>query len=102
VHATQRILCLLVIEFRNLADGLPRTEGVAILASHSEGGTMRATRRLARGLLLCVCGCRGQQQEQHRDLCDQCRNHSAIFLAGFDCLALTVLLIAVVTAICDP
>ena len=44
VHATQRIARLIMIEFRNSADWLPATRGVAVLAGNSQVsvGTMSA------------------------------------------------------------
>lgn len=70
VHSSQGILGLVVVEFRDLPDRFPRSERVAVFASHCQGGTVRAARGLTRGrLLLSVCGGRRQQQEEHHDLC---------------------------------
>jgi hypothetical protein len=70
VHSPQRILCLIVIEFRDLPNGCPRSECVAILTSHRQGRAVRAARGLTRRRLrLSVCRGRRQQQEEHHDLC---------------------------------
>ncbi len=51
VHAAQWKFRLIVIEFRNAADGLPSTESVAVLTGNVERAVraMRRDRRLRRG-----------------------------------------------------
>ena len=47
MHATQRILCLIVIEFGNRANRLPSRLGMTVLTGNREG-TMRTPRTVAR------------------------------------------------------
>ena len=71
VHAAQRISCLVVIEFRNLADRTPSAKGVAVLAGDVQVSVRTARRRhggpIRRGLLLLRRrGGGGHEQQSHR------------------------------------
>jgi hypothetical protein len=37
VHSSQRVICLVVVEFRNRADGPPSRSGVAVFAGNRQG-----------------------------------------------------------------
>jgi hypothetical protein len=63
VHAAQRILCFVVIKFRDGADGAPASGGVAVLAGNGER-SVRTTSGLSLG---CGCGsarCRPREEQQ--------------------------------------
>jgi len=62
VHAAQRILRCVVIEFRNSADGLPPTNGVTVLTRNTEAA-VRASRRCGR-LRLAACQFSARQNRQ--------------------------------------
>ena len=71
VHATQRIFGLVMIEFRDAANGLPAAEGMAVLARNIQRA-MRTARGLHRGCGLCACQ---RSQQQQGKLNSQPRNH---------------------------
>jgi hypothetical protein len=62
VHATQRILGCVVIEFRNCADRFPSAERVTVLTRNAEA-PVRATRGCGR-LGLSTCQGRGRENRQ--------------------------------------
>lgn len=69
VHSPERISCLIVIKFRNVADRLPSAEGMAILAGNIQRA-MRAA-RTGRSLPLRGSGNSGGEQQQRHDQIDQ-------------------------------
>jgi len=63
VHAAQRILRGVVIEFRNSPDGLPSSQGVTVLTRNTKAA-VRASRRRGR---LRLAACHGSRQDRQSD-----------------------------------
>jgi hypothetical protein len=66
VHAAQRIFRCVVIEFRNSSDGLPSTQGVAVLTWNAEA-PMGASRGRGR-LRLTACHASRQDRQCDREM----------------------------------